>query len=130
MNLLKKKGLYFYLLVLAAILSAVTLALGATQKAMTTNLNFSLGLIIALAVGIVLVLANLFVNFDFWPLLPAVCFFVSFGMIVNEGLPVVVDKINNISFQGGNFTQVAAYLVMMVIASILGIVSCFVKKRD
>lgn len=130
MNLLKKKGLYFYLLLLAAILSAVTLALGSVQHAMTTNMNISTGLTIALAAGIVLVIANFFVNFDFWPLLPAVCFFLSFGMILNEGLPVVVDKINNISFQGGNFESVAAYLAMMAAASVLGIVSCFVKKRN
>lgn len=130
MNLLKKKGLYFYLLLLAAILSAVTLALGSVHHAMTTNMNISTGLTIALAAGIVLVIANFFVNFDFWPLLPAVCFFLSFGMILNEGLPVVVDKINNISFQGGNFESVAAYLAMMAAASVLGIVSCFVKKRN
>ena len=130
MNILKKKGLYFYLLVLAAVLSAVTLALGTTQHAMTTNMNFSIGLIVVLAAGIVLVVANIFVNFDFWPLLPAVCFFASLGMIVNEGIPVVVDKINNISFQGGNFTQVAAFLGMMLAASLLGIIACFVKKRD
>lgn len=130
MNLVKNKGLYFYLLLLAAILSMITVVLGATQHAMTTNMNFSTRLIIALVAGIVLVIANLFVDFDFWPLLPAVCFFLSFGMILNEGLPVVVDKINNISFQGGKFELVAAYLAMMAVASILGIVSCFIKKKE
>jgi hypothetical protein len=129
MTRIKQKGLYYVLQLVASLLALVTLILGATQQAMTTNQNFSTGLMVALAVGIVLVVANLFVDLDFWPLLPSVSFFLGLGMIVNEGLPVVVDKINNISFQGGNFEMVAAYLVMMLVASVLSIIACFVKER-
>lgn len=127
---MKKKGLYSYLLVLAAILALVTVILGATQKAMTTNYNFSLPLIIVMAVSVVAAAANLFVRFDFMPLLTSILFSVGFGMIIDQGLPVIVDKINNISFQGGNFQSVAAYVAMMAVACILSFIACFTKKRE
>lgn len=130
MKLFKKKGLYCWLLVLAAVLALVTVVLGATQKAMTTNYNFSLPLTIVMAVGIVVVIVNLFVNFDFIPLLVSVLFSVGFGMIIDQGIPVIVDKINNISFQGGNFGSVAAYVAMMAVACILCFIACFTKKRE
>ena len=50
-------------------------------------------------------------------------------MIFDQGLPVVVDKINNISFQGGNFNSVAVYMVMMLIACVLSFIACFIKKK-
>ena len=42
----KKKELYAYLIGAGAILSLVTVVLGASQKAMTTNYNFSTPLIL------------------------------------------------------------------------------------
>ena len=52
-----------------------------------------------------------------------------FGMIINEGLPVIVDKINDISFQGGNFPLVMTYVIMSFAACLLSIIACFLKKR-
>lgn len=127
---MKKKGLYSYLLILAAILALVTVILGVTQKAMTTNYNFSTPLIIVMAAGVVVAAASLFVKFDFMPLLVSILFSVGFGMIIDQGLPVIVDKINNISFQGGNFNSVAAYVAMMAVACILCFIACFTKKRE
>ncbi len=128
MNLLKKKGSYYILLLIATVLALVTVILGATQKAMTTNYNFSLPLIIVMVVGIIVVVANLFVDFDFMPLLAAALYSVGFGMIIDQGIPVIVDKINGIAFQGGNFNSVIAYVGMMLVACILCFVACFIKK--
>lgn len=130
MNMLKKKGAYYYLLLLATVLALVTVILGATQKAMTTNHNFSLPLIIVMVAGIVVVALSTFVNFDFIPLLVSILYSVGFGMIFNQGLPVIVDKVNNISFQGGNFNSVATYVAMMAVACLLCFVSCFLKKKE
>ena len=130
MNFVKKRGLYSWLLVVSAILALITVILGATQQAMTTNYNFSTPLIIVMAVGVVVAIVNLFLRLDFMPLLASILFSVGFGMIFDQGLPVVVDRINNISFQGGNFNSVAAYMAMMLVACILSFIACFIKKRE
>ena len=111
---MKNKGLYAWLIAVSTVLAVITLILGSTQKAMTTNYNFSMPLIVVMAVSIVVGVLTFFLDFDFLPLLASVLFSVSFGMIFDQGLPVVVDKINNISFQGGNFSQVALYLALKV----------------
>ena len=129
MNLIKKRGLYLVLLAVAAVLAVVTAILGATQNAMTLNTSFSPLLTASLLVGAALTAVHLFVDWDFLPLLASVCFSAGFGMIVNEGLAVVVDKMNDISFQGGNFPLVAAYLAMAFIACVLSIAACFMKKK-
>ena len=130
MSFLKSRGLYSWLLVVSAILALITVILGATQQAMTTNYNFSTPLIIVMAVGVVVAVVNLFLRLDFMPLLASILFSVGFGMIFDQGLPVVVDRINNISFQGGNFNSVAAYMAMMLVACILSFIACFIKKRE
>ncbi len=126
----KKKELYAYLIGAGAILSLVTVILGASQKAMTTNYNFSNPLIIVMVAAIVIGIMNFFLNFDFLPLVASVLFSVSFGMIFDQGLPVVVDKLNNITFQGGKFEQVALYIILMLTACILSFIACFIKKKD
>ena len=126
----KKKELYAYLIGAGAILSLVTVVLGASQKAMTTNYNFSTPLIIVMVAAIVIGIMNFFLNFDFLPLVASILFSVSFGMIFDQGLPVVVDKLNNITFQGGKFEQVALYMILMLTACILSVIACFIKKKD
>ncbi len=126
----KKKELYAYLIGAGAILSLVTVILGASQKAMTTNYNFSNPLIIVMVAAIVIGIMNFFLNFDFLPLVASVLFSVSFGMIFDQGLPGVVDKLNNITFQGGKFEQVALYMILMLTACILSFIACFIKKKD
>lgn len=129
MNLIKKRGLYLVLLAVAAVLAVATAVLGATQKAMTLNTSFSPLLTVSLLAGAVLVAVHLFVDWDFLPLLASICFSAGFGMIINEGLAVVVDKMNDISFQGGNFPLVAAYMALSFAACALSIVACFIKKK-
>ena len=129
MNTKQLKSADVLLLMIAAVLAVVTVILGATQKAMTLNTNFSVPLIASLAGGIVLTVIYVFSHVDFLCLLASVCFSAGFGMIINEGLAVVVDKINDISFQGGNFPQVAAYMVMMLLACVLSIIACLKGKK-
>ena len=129
MNSIKKRGSYLVLLAVAAVLAIVTAVLGMTQKAMTLNNNFSLPLTISLIAGTALALILLVADWDFLPLLASVCFSAGFGMIINEGLAVVVDKLNDISFQGGVFPLVAAYMAMSFVACVLSIVACFLKKK-
>ncbi len=129
MNTKQLKSADVLLLMISAVLAVVTVILGATQKAMTLNTNFSVPLIASLAGGIVLTVIYAFSHVDFLSLLASVCFSAGFGMIINEGLAVVVDKINDISFQGGNFPQVAAYMVMMLLACVLSIIACFKGKK-
>ena len=74
MNFVKKRGLYSWLLVVSAILALITVILGATQKAMTTNYNFSTPLIIVMVAGVVAAIVNLFLRLDFMPLLASILF--------------------------------------------------------
>lgn len=126
---LKNKGIGFYLEAVAAILAIVTLVLGVNGKALTNNANIGIDVIIVVAIGVACAIAGFFVDFDFWTLLPAVCFFVAFGMIISGGAAVIVDKINNISFVGGDFTQVVTYLILLGVSSLLCIVACFFGRK-
>lgn len=129
MKLINKRGFAYILLIAAAVLALVTVIMGATQKAMTLNMNFSLPLILSLSAACAVVVLHFFIDFGFLTLLSSVLFSLGFGMIINEGLPVIVDKINGISFQGGNFPLVAAYSVMSFVACVLSFVACFTKKK-
>ncbi len=126
----KKKGLYSWLIVISTILALITVILGATQKAMTTNYNFSQPLIVVMTAAVVAGVLNFFLDIDFLPLLASVLFSCGFGMIFDQGLPVVVDKLNNITFQGGKFEQVALYMALMLVSCVLSFVACFIKRKD
>lgn len=84
---------------------------------------------ILLIVGTTCALAGLFVKFNFWVLLPAVCFSVTFGMVIYYGSAVVMDKINNVVYSGGNFSSVISYLVMLGIASVISIAACYIPEK-
>ena len=129
MNSIHKKEVDCILMSAAAVLALVTVIMGATQKAMTLNVNFSLQLILSLSAAVTVAILRFFANFDFLPLAMSVLLSAGFGMIRNEGLPVIVDKINDISFQGGNFPLVMTYVIMSFAACLLSIIACFLKKR-
>ena len=130
MRNLKQKGFYYILLAAAAVLILVTAIMGATQKAMTKSVGFSIPLIISLAAGVAVVVIDAFTSFDPLPLIASALFSVGFGLILYEGLPVVVDKINDISYQGGNFSLVMTYLVIAFIACVISFAACFLKKNE
>ena len=125
MNSIHKKEVDCILMSAAAVLALVTVIMGATQKAMTLNVNFSLQLILSLSAAVTVAILRFFANFDFLPLAMSVLLSAGFGMIINEGLPVIVDKIN----EGGNFPLVMTYVIMSFAACLLSIIACFLKKR-
>ena len=98
MNSIHKKEVDCILMSAAAVLALVTVIMGATQKAMTLNVNFSLQLILSLSAAVTVAILRFFANFDFLPLAMSVLLSAGFGMIINEGLPVIVDKINDTEF--------------------------------
>lgn len=128
-GILKNKSIGCYLELLAAVLAIVTVIMGATGNALLNNASFDAFMIVIMSLGAVLAIAGFFVKFDFWLLLPAICFFIGFGMIVNGGAAVIMDKINNVVYSGGNFNAVVSYLIMMGVSCILSIVACFMKSK-
>lgn len=126
---LKNKGIGFYLELIAAVLAIVTAILGMTQNALTTNTNFTPVMDILLFVGALAAIAGFFVDFDFWPLIPAICFSVVFGLTVNGGANVIADWFNKVVYSGGNLTCVISYLIMLGAASILSIVACYLNPK-
>lgn len=130
LSVFAKKRFGLYLMWVAAVLALVTLVLGATGHAMTTSTNFGAGQWVTILLGIACVVAAWWLRFDFWPLVPSAFFSVAFGFVLNDGVPVVVDKINNISYVGGDFGSVMAYLVMLAVSVALCAVACFVGCGD
>lgn len=122
---LKRKGIGFYLELVAAVLAIVTLILGLNGQALLNNTNFGVEMIVVVVLGAVLAIASLFLDFNFWGLLPAVCYFVAFGLVINGGAAVIMDKINNVVYSGGNFDSVVLYLGLLGAACLLSIVACF-----
>ena len=117
MNSIHKKEVDCILMSAAAVLALVTVIMGATQKAMTLNVNFSLQLILSLSAAVTVAILRFFANFDFLPL--------AMSVLLSAGF----DKINDISFQGGNFPLVMTYVIMSFAACLLSIIACFLKKR-
>lgn len=127
---LRKPNISFYLQLLGAILAVVTLILGLDGGALSQNRNFGIEMIAVVALFFVTAIAPIVVRLKFWALVPAVCSFVAFGLAISGGAAVIVDKINNISFVGGNFTMVVTFLILLGISCILSIAACFVSPRD
>lgn len=132
LKLLKTKKVGFYLELVAAMFAVVTLILGLNGHALLNNENFGAEMIVVVVLGAVFAIAAFFVQFRFWGLLPAVCFFIAFGFVINGGAAVIMDRINNVVYSGGDFNSVVTYLAMLGIASILSVAACFfgtVKKQ-
>lgn len=123
---IKDKSVGFYLEVAAAVLLIVTLAMGSSGGPLLNNTNFGADMIAVVVVCAVLALAPLFHKFRFWGLLPAACSFVALGIVVNDGAAVIMDRINNVVYSGGNFDSVLTFLILTGAACLLCIVACFI----
>lgn len=123
---IKDKSVGFYLEVVAAVLLIVTLIMGSNGGPLLNNTNFGGDMIAVVVICAVLAVAPFFHKFRFWGLLPAVCSFVALGIVVNDGAAVIMDRINNVVYSGGNFDSVLTFLILTGVACILCIAACFI----
>ena len=82
-------------------------------------------LVITVVLAAVLAVAPFFHKFRFWALLPAACSFVALGILFNGGAAVIMDRINNVVYSGGNFDSVVTLFILTAAACLLCIVACF-----
>lgn len=122
---IKDKGIGFYLELAAAALLVAVLVMGSSGGPLLNNTNFGADMIVMTVLGALLALAPLFHKFRFWALLPAVCAFSALGIVVNGGAAVIMDRVNNVVYSGGNFDSVLIFLILTGVSCILCIVSCF-----
>ncbi|MBO4989987.1 MAG: hypothetical protein J6D37_06610 [Clostridia bacterium] len=125
LNRVKTRSIGFWLELVGGVLAIVTLVMGMTQNALVTNTNFDVPTVVLLILGAVLAIAGFFVDFDFWALLPAACFFVALGLVAIGGAPVIADWFNKVVYSGGNLSCVIAYLSMLGASSLLSIAACY-----
>lgn len=124
---LKTAGIGVWLGIGAGIIAFVCMIMGATGKALLDNTGFGADIIIFVIVGMLLSFAAFFFRFNFWQLIPTLFYSLAFGSVINGGAAVIMDKINNVVYSGGDFTSVVIYLVLLGVACVLSIVACFLN---
>lgn len=122
---IKDKSVGFYLELAAAVLLVVALIMGSSGGPLLNNTNFGADMIVVVVLAAVLAVAPFFHKFRFWALLPAACSFVALGILFNGGAAVIMDRINNVVYSGGNFDSVVTLFILTAAACLLCIVACF-----
>ena len=123
-----KRTPWAFLPLIAAVLALATIVIGLIAPGFAYS-TFDTPLIIMLAAGILGSILCFLVRLDFLPLLTAAVYGCAFGRVLYRAAPVIADKANNISFQGGNFETVVLYIALTGLACILMIVACFHRER-
>lgn len=80
---------------------------------------------ILMLIGVVCVVMQFLIRFDFLTVLAGISWGVSLGVMVNNMLPSMSDVWNGVNFIGGNLTAYIVYTVFAFICAVLGIIACF-----
>ncbi len=128
MRFIKDKDIRTILTTAAIPLTIILLILGLIWTGLAGNTRFGIDIIIPGVLGIACGIAAMFINFDFMALINSLCYSVMFGFLVKGCAQVINDKINNIAFSGGNFTQAVIYLALGIVIVLICIVATFFPK--
>ena len=126
-DLFKNRAIGFFLSLACSIISLIGailfIALDGGDK------TFSLiGFILAIAAGLSFALV-LFVRNDFCPLLPTAFAIGAFAVTTRAMLPSLSDRWNHVNFIGGNAYMGLAFAIVFLVASLLGVVSCYTAQN-
>ena len=127
-DLLKKRTVWFYLEILAALLMIVAIIIGWTTKGLVKN-TFSVSIVVFAVIGILIEILYQFLNLEFLPLIVTIMYAFVFGIIGNQGSYVISDHINGVSFLGGNYAMVLQCLTLTGIGLLLSIVALFHNQK-
>jgi hypothetical protein len=119
--------IYSLLEAVAAVLAIITAILGMSHTAMLMSTSFTADIFVFLFIGAAVSVSTMFLKFDFIPVISSVFYSVAFAFVVVHGAQVIMDKINNITFSGGNADQVISYVVLLVITIVISVVACFIS---
>jgi hypothetical protein len=127
MAALSQKTKWFYLSLASAVLAIIAIIYGLATKGFPGDF-FSEWIVVTLLLGIAVQYANIYVHFHWVPILSAVCYGTSFGLVILYGAPTVADKYWGITYSGGNFNAVLTYLVLTGIAMLLAVALLFFNQ--
>lgn len=78
--------------------------------------------------GAAATVAELFLPFDFWPLVSTLFYGAGAGMHIYLALPTLSDVWNEVNFVGGNPVMAAVFSVIFLAVAIVSAVSCFMTR--
>ena len=127
-HIFENRTVWFYISFLPVLLAIVTLIAVAVKPGFAYG-NFDIATVIFLAFGIAVQIAALFWEQDFMPVVATGLYACGLGRIIENGGSVIADKMNGISYVGGDFTMVALYIVLMFICCLCMVACCFLPQR-
>lgn len=127
-RIFENRTIWFYLSFLPMALALATIIAVSVKPGFAYG-NFDSLTVIFLALGFAVQVATLFWEQDFMPVVATGLYGCALGRIIENGGSVIADKMNNISFVGGNFDLVAMYIVFMLVCCAVMIVCCFMPQR-
>ena len=126
---MKDKTKWFYISFISDILCLIAVVYGMISKGFPGN-YFPQMIIIVVGVGIVVHLANVFLDFHWLPILPTLAYGITFGLVLKYGIPTITDKYWGVYYSGGNFANVMTYIALVGVALLLAIVLLFFKQSS
>lgn len=127
-RIFQNRTFWFYLAFVPMALAIATIVAVAVKPGFAYG-NFDSLTVIFLAVGIALQVVSVFWDQDFVPVLATAMYGCGLGRIIENGGSVIADKMNNISFVGGDFNMVALYIGLMLLCCVIMVICCFASQR-
>lgn len=123
-EMLKAKSIWYYIG-----LGAIPFALGVLIRghiapgfALET---YSPVITVMLVLGIATQIAGFFFDYKFVSIVPVVFYAAALGLVAYYAAPVVMDMINKLNFQAGNWVTVKIQIAFMIVNCIFAVVPCF-----
>ena len=130
-GILNNKGKSWYLCAIAAVIALVTaLYILFSYKTVLPNSLNGTDIVLVLLIGVVLQVVVTVFPLGFAPLLSVICYGIAFGLVLNKIPPAIVDKINGIFYNGGNFEGCMIYATGTCAAVLLSLIACFLSKGE
>lgn len=127
MKILKNKTTGFYIGLVAAVLAIISSLIFTITN--SSDRTFSIITVIFMVLGALAQLFNIFFDYKFSPIIPAILYSVGVSMHFNVGLETLSDVWNGVNYIGGNANAVIIYGILFMIVTIAAIVTSFMEQR-
>ncbi len=123
-KLVEKRGLGFYLSLVAAAVAIIGCALYIILDG-SDKTFVPAGALLAFA-GAISIALVLFTRLSFAPFVPTALYAAAFGVVLRAAVPSLSDVWNKVNFIGGNAAMGMAFAGVFFICAVLGTIACFV----
>ncbi|MBR4210116.1 MAG: hypothetical protein IKQ96_07880 [Lachnospiraceae bacterium] len=130
-GVLTNKGKSWYLCAVAAVIALVTAlyVLFTYQTVLPNSLNGT-DIVVVLLIGVALQVVLTIFPVTFAPLFFVIVYSIGFGLVLNKIPPAIVDKINGIFYNGGDFTGCMIYAAGTCLTVLLSLIACFMPEPE